>query len=449
MSAINRKRIDRYVATIFSVGVVLFCSADAVAQRGPVFQALGTVPNPTPSTFAFTTNISANGLIVVGLVDSLTEPQGEPFRWTEETGMVGLGLPELATYGEAWATSADGSVVVGQVKMNTRMRRAFRWTLSEGMVFLGNLPGGGDDSSALGVSADGSVIVGWSESVFGAEAFRWTEAGGMVGLGDLPGGAFNSIALDVSADGSVVVGAGDRSLSSGEPFRWTEAGGMIGLGEMLGGSSTAEAVAVSADGSVVVGYAFNSDDKLEAFRWSAAEGMIGLGDVPGGQFSSMARDVSADGNVIVGEVGSLQTFIWDPVNGMRDLEVVLRDEIGLDLTDWWHLEFAMGVSDDGRVITGSGSGPNMGLEAWRAILNECGRDADCSDGLFCTGAETCVDNVCIPGSPPCALDDPCIEGSQLCTSDIPTLSQWGLIAMTLLLLTAATCILKQRMQLVR
>jgi hypothetical protein len=38
------------------------------------------------------------------------------------------------------------------------------------------------------------------------EAFRWTAESGMVGLGDLPDGQVLSNALGVSADGSVVVG---------------------------------------------------------------------------------------------------------------------------------------------------------------------------------------------------------------------------------------------------
>jgi probable HAF family extracellular repeat protein len=57
---------------------------------------------------------------------------------------------------------------------------------------LGDLPGGEFHSVAIGVSADGSVIVGPSDSASGYEAFRWTSDGGMVGLGDLPGGWFQS-----------------------------------------------------------------------------------------------------------------------------------------------------------------------------------------------------------------------------------------------------------------
>ncbi|MCI0621891.1 MAG: hypothetical protein L0387_09510 [Acidobacteria bacterium] len=51
---------------------------------------------------------------------------------------------------------------------------------------LGNLPGG-DSSQAYAVSADGSVVVGISSSESGDQAFRWTSKEGMIGLGYLPG----------------------------------------------------------------------------------------------------------------------------------------------------------------------------------------------------------------------------------------------------------------------
>ena len=53
------------------------------------------------------------------------------------------------------------------------------------------------------VSADGSAIVGASQSGNGREAFRWTPETGMVGLGDLPGGGFGSAAL--AADGRTIL----------------------------------------------------------------------------------------------------------------------------------------------------------------------------------------------------------------------------------------------------
>ena len=68
---------------------------------------------------------------------------------------------------------------------------------AEGLTFqgLGFLPGGGPDSYAYGVSADGRVVVGSSRSAtMSKEAFRWTAEEGMIGLGDLPGGGDNSYA---------------------------------------------------------------------------------------------------------------------------------------------------------------------------------------------------------------------------------------------------------------
>lgn len=48
-----------------------------------------------------------------------------------------------------------------------------------GMVGLGDLPGAAEDSRASRVSADGSVVVGYSYGAAGHEAFRWTQAGGI------------------------------------------------------------------------------------------------------------------------------------------------------------------------------------------------------------------------------------------------------------------------------
>ncbi len=290
------------------------------------------------------------GLAAAALFASAAMLHANPYTFQ------GLGdLPGGAFYSSAYGISADGSTVVGSGS-STAGSQAFRWTPSGGMVSLGDLPGGGFQSSAYGVSADGSVVVGDSFSgIFGfdgyqSQAFRWTESGGMVGLGNFPGGMLFNYATDVSADGSVVVGDSFSDIFNfyeyeSQAFRWTASGGMVGLGDFPGGMLFSYATGVSADGSVVVGSG-SSDSGGQAFRWTESGGMVGLGDLPGGYFVSNANGVSADGSVIVGKGESAsggEAFRWTESGGM----------VGLgDLPGGYFSSNALDVSADGSVVVG-------------------------------------------------------------------------------------------------
>lgn len=127
-----------------------------------------------------------------------------------------------------------------------------------GITDLGTLPGG-IWSEARGVSADGLVVVGGSNTpVAFWRAFRWT-GGVMTDLGTLPGWT-DSVAYGVSADGLVVVGRAQTALAmTGRAFRWTSAG-MQSVEDWLRAAGvsvpvdiTDVAYATNHDGSVVVG----------------------------------------------------------------------------------------------------------------------------------------------------------------------------------------------------
>jgi len=220
--------------------------------------------------------------------------------------------------------------------------RAYRWQNGV-MQDLGSLSSVGS-TRALGVSADGSVIVGDSRLTTGEyRAFRW-QNGVMQNLGTLTFG--NSQANGVSADGAVVVGTANNNFRA---FRWQN-GTMQDLGTL--GGREAAAFAASADGSVVVGTAQNAQSRWIAFRWQNNT-MQALGTL--GRQSSLARAVSADGTKIVGwardEDARRQTgFLWTPTDGMQDLNILYANLLSprSSLTD------PLGISPNGRYIVGQG-----------------------------------------------------------------------------------------------
>jgi probable HAF family extracellular repeat protein len=208
----------------------------------------------------------------------------------------------------------------------------------------------------------------------------------MQGLGFLPGDTDQSQATDVSADGSVVVGTAWHSDTlEAEAFRWTPETGIVGLAYLPGGQSFSNALAVSDDGMVVVGGGSVSSFGSAPYRWTPTTGMVSLGHLPGGVAGSgVALDTSADGSLIVGRTGSGEfphsgAFVWDERHGMRSLYDVLTYGFGIEL-DGWHLDEAVAISADGRMIAGNGRNPAGNGEAWIVTIPE-----PSSLLLFCAG----------------------------------------------------------------
>ena len=132
--------------------------------------------------------ISGDGLVVVGMAkntdpNDATKSVKEAFVW-EDGIMTGLGFLQDDTNevgSEATAASYDGSALVGTSKVDDpndpskSVQQAFIWEdgVMTGLGFLADAAGP-FESKATGVSADGSVVVGESQTADGKEAFIWT-----------------------------------------------------------------------------------------------------------------------------------------------------------------------------------------------------------------------------------------------------------------------------------
>lgn len=337
---------------------VLWLLIAATSVSAVSFQGLG-VPGGTASA------VSADGTTVVG-----TSYQ-QAFRWTVAGGYAALpDVPGGPTESYGLGVSGDGSLIVGRgTDGSFHNYQAAKWPNSSTVIPLENLPSTLDNSScALGISNDGSVIVGWCEdSTSYRFAVRWTESGGVEKLSGIGG---DSSADDASCDGSIIVGEG-KPLGGGmtQAFRWTEQSGPTYLGT-LSNHNESYGHGVSADGAVVVGMSGRGGhDDYRAFKWTQAEGMVSLGLLPG-SYNARARAASADGSRIVGGAdSSTRAFLWDAQHGMRDLQLVLENELGLDLRGW-RLCVATDISSDGNTIVGGGYNPAGLYEPWIAVIPE-------------------------------------------------------------------------------
>ena len=189
---------------------------------------------------------------------------------------------------EALGISGDGLVVVGKAK-NTDPNDAVK-SVNEAFIWEGGVMTGlgflQDDTNEVGSEAtaasyDGSALVGTSKvddpndpSKSVEQAFIWRD-GVMTGLGFLAevAGPFESTATGISADGSVVVGE-SQTATGNEPFVWTAESNLMrslrdvleeDLGVDLTGWVLDKPPVISSDGETMIALATNPDGDVEAF----------------------------------------------------------------------------------------------------------------------------------------------------------------------------------------
>lgn len=275
-------------------------------------QQLELDPNPAPILVegagwvrSVAQGVSADGSEIFGYVADTTGGATTASVWDSKTGKLTV-LQNLALDAgrpfSANGASADGKVIFGGTVDAQGVQRPLVW-LNETSTPTGlDALDANSTAVAHAISADGTTIVGSSNSngaLNNGHAVLWSRVNGAYSILDLGtlGGA-TSAAAAVSHDGSVIVGSADLDATHNHAAAWYDIDShAVDLGT-LGGNSSARGL--SADGTVIVGQSNLAGGDLRAVAWYGKNANpVNLGVLNGGS-SSFARTVSADGSVIIG-----------------------------------------------------------------------------------------------------------------------------------------------------
>lgn len=311
---------------------------------------LGTLSGETSS---WTSAISGDGTTVIGYSGSAS------FVWSVgDTAITDIGTLGGGTY--TTLVSFDGDVVAGYSYATDDNRHAIRWTDGQ-LTDLGTF--GGDYSQATAMSRDGDVIVGSYYKDYSDRAFRWVVGsngidGTMSDLGSLGSSDSTTVVADISADGGVVVGYSDDTEYVRHGFRWSEDDGMISVDQWLRDNGvtltedmTRNATMVSSDGNTVIGETTNG----QTYIARVVDDSTGIITMP-----EYLASVSSAGSIVTAQpMGSANTIMFGAQGSpMRNLLAAGQKSVygtvdsgydngassdgGLLLGD---LGFAYGVSD--------------------------------------------------------------------------------------------------------
>ncbi len=346
----------------------VYVSVSAAARLVPL---LPGVPDDMPNDASA---ISADGKWVAG---SCLTPSGlRAFRWnrigresgsrTEDEPPLDLGVLPDKRQSAATGISATGSVVVGWCAGSDEQHEAFIWKEERGMFPVPNMPDDADESEAMAVSADGSMVVGWyrqDDEIFG---FYWSQNTGFVTLGDLQGSHRIrnwSQAVSVSADGArILLTAAYRESESKDML--TQAL-IVRPGQSFTTLKDEQHANVSAcwinhDGSVVAAAARREDSATAMpTRWTPSTGWVSL---HAGMLTAPSCG-SADGQLIGGGGPNPgDAFIWRGPQGYENLYNVMKALGVLDGLEGKGPAAVRGVSADGQTLVGSaGTAPFRGF----------------------------------------------------------------------------------------
>ena len=208
-------------------------------------------------------DLNGDGTVGTG-AGAIGSSGSQTFLWTS------LGGFQPTPLANALGISSDGTTIVGEAFASGPGLggRAASWSVAGGINIFG--PG---NSFAYDANSNGTIAVG----VSGEIASLWDLSGppSQTLLGTLTGDN-TSQAESVSADGTVVVGfSRDGATSSARAFRWTLETGMTDLGRLNEDATSTFANFVSSNGQYILGGSIGGDG-LTGLIWTELAGPTSL-----------------------------------------------------------------------------------------------------------------------------------------------------------------------------
>ena len=275
------------------------------------------------------------------------------------------GFPEALAESSALAISADGSVIVGCATSAQGFELPVLWR--NDILQTVPLSAGYNAGFARDVSGDGSTIVGQLNhdgDAYDGRAFS-SQSGLTTVYNFLPSGLRTSVANAVSRDGRVIAGW-TNGITTGFNGLRIENGIQSELFDLPGGvDNDAACDSINSDGTVISGRGVSvaaGGDRYEACIWAPGPNPIPLGDLPGGRFTSQAQAMNAAGTIFVGFANSPLVTPGEYGEATMWKNNALPVSLG-DLPGGLYSSYAFSVTDYGRVVVGYGS-TDRGQEAF-------------------------------------------------------------------------------------
>ncbi len=213
-------------------------------------------------------------------------------------------LPPLSGFQQSTATgvSNDGSVVVGQsASITGSVGTVWRYNAGTGSYVASMMPTYNPQTTqrpanVTSVSADGAGMTVTSSG--GATVRYWSDATGYMLVGSHFGTGDH--AAMISSGGSTVVGTRDPQ---GDPFRWSLGNGLTPLGFPTGDWELADVAGVTSNGSMLAGTVYGPGH-IQPFRWSASGGFELA------SFEGITTALFDDGSVLLPFMGT--SHFWRP-----------------------------------------------------------------------------------------------------------------------------------------